>query len=319
MKELTNSVRITGQLVKNTIMEGKDKKGNDAIKGDLIIRTADDSEHEVRFFTHTYKKDENRNFTQEKSYFYPIYKEAMETLKDIEHCATGENPDIISITASFTDNDFKGSDGTVISNNKIFGRFINKIEPKDYESTVLESRFEVEGIIDKIEDEISKGIPTGNLIIKINAIGQTYGTSNGNDVYSADHLIPIEMVVDKSMAEAFRSAGYYEGAFAKFAGTIINTVEVVKQVEKAAFGADIEKEIRTYIRKNEIKSGTAPMSIYEVDLTDDIVNALKAKRKAKLEEVKNGTNDSNSNNATTTVAPQMNYNPFASTNPFMQG
>ena len=56
----------------------------------------------------------------------------------------------------FTDNDFKGNDGNVVSTNTISARFINKVEPKDYDSTVLEAKFEVEGIIEKIEDEVAK-------------------------------------------------------------------------------------------------------------------------------------------------------------------
>lgn len=317
MKELTNRVTVTGKLVKNNIEEFKTKKGEDAIGGSLVLRTADNSEHEIRFYANKYKKDENKNFTTEESYFYQKYMEAKDNLKDIEHCSEGENPDIISITdGMFTDNDFKGNDGNVVSTNTISARFINKVEPKDYDSTVLEAKFEVEGIIEKIEDEIVKSVPTGNLVVVMNAIGQTANGFGKDAIYTADKLIPVKMIVDKSMATAFRQAGYYEGAYTKLVGTVINSVEIVKQVEKAAFGTDIEKEVRSYIRKNEVKSGTAVSTIFEHELTQEVVDALKAKRKAKLAEVKSGNANGGGEDLpfkpdTSTPAPQTTYNPFA--------
>lgn len=316
MKELINRVTITGKLIKNNIEEFQTKKGEDAIGGSLILRTSDNSEHEVRFFAYRFKKDENKNFTTEESYFYQKYMDAKKNLKDIEHCSENENPDIIAITdGMFTDNDFKGNDGNVVSNNNISARFINKVESKDYDSTVLEAKFEVEGIIEKIEDEIIKNVPTGNLVIIMNAIGQI-ADGFGKDVdYTADKIIPIKMIVDKSMAAAFRQAGYYEGAYTKLVGTIINSVEIIKQIEKATFGTDIEKEIKSYIRKNEIKSGIVASTIFEHELTQEIVNALKAKRKAKLAEVKNGNANSSEDLPfkpdRSTPAPQTSYNPFA--------
>lgn len=317
MKELTNRVTITGKLVKNNIEEFQTKKGEDAIGGSLVLRTADNSEHEIRFFAFKFKKDENKNFTTEESYFYQKYMDAKDNLKDIEHCSEGENPDIISITdGMFTDNDFKGNDGNVVSTNTIFARFINKVEQKDYDSTVLEAKFEVEGIIAKIEDEFAKNVPTGNLVVVLNAIGQTADGFGKDAVCTADKLIPVKMIVDKSMATAFRQAGYYEGGFTKLVGTVINSVEIVKQVEKAAFGTDIEKEVRIYVRKNEIKSGTAVSTIFEHELTQEIVDALKAKRKAKLAEVKSGKSSfaetaEGFEKNTSTPAPQITYNPFA--------
>ena len=46
MKELKNLVTVTGKLVKNNIDEFTTKKGEEAIGGSLVLRTADDSEHE---------------------------------------------------------------------------------------------------------------------------------------------------------------------------------------------------------------------------------------------------------------------------------
>jgi len=319
MKELKNLVTVTGKLVKNNIEEFTTAKGEDAIGGNLVLRTSDNSEHEINFFSFKYKRDKDKNFTTEEAYFYKHYMTAKDTLKDIEHCSEGEKPDIISITDGFFKaNDFKGNDGKVVSSNKISARFINKVEPKDYDSTVLEAKFEVEGIIATIKDEIVKDISTGNLVVSIMAILQFADTYGKDAKYTADSLIPIKMVVDKSMAIPFRSAGYYEGCFTKLAGRVINSVEIVKQVEKVAFGEDIETEIKSYIRKNEIKSGTTPSTIFEHELTEEIIEALKAKRKATLAEIASGQIKQSENLPfkpdTSTPAPATTYNPFAANN-----
>lgn len=93
MKELKNLVTVTGKLVKNNIEEFKTKKGVDAIGGSLVLRTADNSEHEINFYANKYKKNENKEFTTEESYFYKQYMDAKNNLKDIEHCSEGESPD----------------------------------------------------------------------------------------------------------------------------------------------------------------------------------------------------------------------------------
>lgn len=315
MKELKNLVTVTGKLVKNNIEEFTTKKGEEAIGGSLVLRTADNSEHEINFFAYKYKRDDNKNFTSEESYFYKQYKDAM-NLKDIEHCEAGEMPDIISITdGMFSANDFKGGDGNVVSTNRISARFINRVEPKDYESTILEAKFEVEGIIEEIADEVVKDVPTGNLIVKMDAIAQRADGFGKDAKYEADSLIPIRMTVDKSMADAFRNAGYYAGCFTKLTGVVINSVEIQDVVEKAAFGPDIVKKVKRTMKKNDIKSGVAPTTVYEHELTQDIVDALKSKRKAKLAEVKAGESSSQTADGfqknTSTPAPKTTYNPFA--------
>ncbi len=316
MKELKNVVSVTGELVKKDLSEFTTKKdGTEAIGGSLVLRTADGSEHEINFYANKYKKDENKNFTSEESYFYKKYKDAMETLKDMEHCAEGEHADVISITdGAFTANDFKGNDNKVVSTNKISAKFINKIEPKDYDSTVLEAKFEVEGVVESIKDEIVKDVPSGNLVVNMLAIRQKADGFGKDAKYEVDSLIPIRMLVNKDMATAFRTAGYYDGCFTKFVGSLINSVEKTKVVEKAAFGSDIEKEVKSYIRRNEIKSGTVPSTIFEHELTQEVFDALRANRKAKLAEVASGkavTDDAPFTPDKSTPAPQTTYNPFA--------
>ena len=159
-----------------------------------------------------------------------------------------------------------------------------------------------------------KDVPTGNLVVTMNAIGQMADGFGKDAKYEADHLIPIRMTVDKSMATDFRDAGYYDGCFTKFTGVVINTVEITEEVEKAAFGTDIVKKVKRNIRRNEIKSGVAVSTIYEHDLTEDVVDTLKSKRKAKLKEIEMGesahTETAEGFEKNPTPAPATTYNPF---------
>ena len=85
--------------------------------------------------------------------------------------------------------------------------------------------------------------------------------------------------------------------------------------EKAAFGTDIVKKVKKTVKKNLIKSGTAVSTVFEHELTQDIIDILKSKRKAKLAEIKAGKSSSQTAEGfqknTSTPAPQTTYNPFA--------
>lgn len=315
MKELINKVSITGTLVKNTLEEFVTKKGADAIGGSLVLRTADNSEHEIKFYANKYKKDENKKFTNEEGYFYKAYVDAQNNLRDLEHCKEGEVADVISINdGAITINDYKGKDGEVKSYNEISAKFINKVENKDLETTPKIAKFEVEGIVESITDELVKSVPTGNLVVKLNAIRQKADGFGKDAKYEADALIPIRLIVDKSMAAMFRQAGYYDGCYTKFVGVLINTSEIQEVVEKQAFGADNVSTVKTTVKKYEIKSGSAPSTFFEHELTQDIVDALVSKRKTALAEVKAGVTASDDDKPPfepQTTPPQTTYNPFA--------
>ena len=327
MREFKNNVTITGVLVKNGIEEFTTKKGVEAIGGTLVIRTQDGSEHEVNVYANKYKKDSNGNETGETSYFYNKYVEAKENLVALETAGDMQFPSVLRIAdGEFTVNDFKGQDGNIITNNKINCKFINVVEPKDLETTVQEAKFEVEGIIESITDEIVKGAPTGDLIVKFNAIQTARIDSNGNYTYdkekgkvTATGIVPIKLKVDKSMVSAFRTANYYDGCFTKFIGKLINTTEIVEIVEPQAFGEDVHRQVKTYVKKYEIKSGGTATTIESVELTHDIVTMLINKRKEELNAKLNATTSSQpqegsfGGNSQTTPPPAQN-NPFA--NPF---
>lgn len=314
MKEFIHVIRITGDLVKNELSEFKNKKGIDAIGGVLTLRTEDGSEHEVNFYSDKYKTDESGNVTSEEKYFYKEYKKYMDMLRDLTNCKEGERPDVISITdGTFRFNPFKSKKtNKVFESNKINARFINVEDPKDYDSVEKMATFEIEGMVDSIQEEMKNDVLTGNLIVNINVISQIQRDYKKEDSYEVSSIFPVKTIVDKSIAGAFREAGYYEGCFSKFVGTIVNMAETDTIVEKQNFGQDIVKKVTRNIRKNELKSASEVLTIYDKELTDDIIDALKEKKKQVLEEVKLDKSKTAEGFTAdkSTPAPSTNYNPF---------
>lgn len=323
MREFKNVVTITGVLVKNGIEEFTTKKGVEAIGGELVIRTKDGSEHEVNVYANKYKKDSDGNETGELSYFFNKYYEAKENLVSLE-TAPEEECSIVRISdGEFTTNDFVGKDGNMVSTNKISCKFINVVEKKDIETTLQEAKFEIEGVIESIADEVIKNVPTGELLVKLNHVTTTLRDSNGNTTFdkvkgkiSPYSIVPITLKVNKEMASAFKGAGYYPNAFVKFAGSVINSTEIKEIVEAQSFGEDIHKEVKNYVRKYEIKSGNNAVMPSTLELTDEVITMLVNKRKEDLKAKISGASTSSDGQFGNTQAaiPPAPANPFA--NPF---
>jgi hypothetical protein len=307
LKETTNNVFIAGQLVKKNLeikdIDVKDKTGNvtgkeKAITGDLIIRTADGSEHEVSYFAKQMKKDGSG----ENSIFKGL-QTVMNEYKSLEQFPN--EADIIKIgSGQFNVQDYKGQDGEVKTYNGVRANFANRLTPNEIETTPLESKFEVEGIITKTAEEIYKNEPTGNVKVSVNILGYE-GT-----------IIPVVLTVPQAIAEPFMGAGFFEGGFAKFAGKLINTKETVEVVEKMAFGADNVKVVTTTVNRKEITGGNPMGMPIEHEIDEQEYEQAKSKRKLKLDKIKNEVKGGNSTSQTPPVS-----NPFATSgantsNPF---
>ena len=318
MREFINKVTITGVLVKNGL-EFKTKDNNEYIGGDLVIRTSDGSEHEVGLFSYKYKKDATGNFTDEVSKLYTAYETILNDYKSIEKFP--DEPDVITIKkGTFSVNDYKNTqDNKVVTYNQLSTRFVERVEKKDIDTTVQEGKFEVEGVIDSIKDEIVKDVPTGSLIVTLNVITQNSEGKGKEKKYTINDMFPLKLTVTDKLAPMFQTAGYYEGAFVKFVGKLINTVEMITTTEKQAFGEDLIKTFAKTTKRFEIVSGNSPVTVYDVELTDDIINQLISKRKEKINKALAGrTTNTSITSAPFDTTPASNTsttaNPFK--NPF---
>lgn len=309
MEQTLNNLFISGVLVKKDFdtrtVDVKDEKGNvtgtdQAISGKLVLRTNDGSEHEVNYYSRRTKKDgsPNKNFDSLNT-----VKNEYKSLEQFPN-----EPDTVKIgLGQFSVNDYKGQDGEVKTYNQFRATFANRLSGKDLETTPLEATFEIEGVIDSIKEEVYRNDPTGNYRITVNLIGYK------------DEIVPVTVVVLKEMAEAFISAGFYEGGYAKFTGKLVNTKETVEIVEKMAFGQDNIKVVDKTVSRYEVTGGNPLGSPMEHNIDESAYEQAKSKRKLKLNEIKNAESkpkqqSSNSNpfGGGTTSAPT--NNPFA--NPF---
>jgi hypothetical protein len=311
MKETTNNAFITGVLVKKEFevkkVNVKDDSGNvigqdDAISGSLVLRTTDGSEHEVNYYSRKTKKDGGQNgiFTSLQT-VNNDYKSLEQFPDEADHVKIG--------AGQFSVNDYKGKDGEVKTYIQTKANFANRLSQKEIETTPSEAKFEIEGIVSSIKEEIYKNEPTGNYRIIVDVLGY-----NGS-------IIPVTVVVMKEMAEAFISAGFFEGGYAKFAGKLVNTKETVEIVEKMAFGEDNVRVVDKTVSRFEITGGNPLGTPVEHEIRDEEYDQAKSKRKLKLEEIKNKENkpsqSANVNNPfgnQTSNQSSSNGNPFA--NPF---
>lgn len=326
MEKFKHSINITGDLVCKKFEEFKtkatpDKPSKDALSISLTVRTMN-GDFEVNYYTDKYKKG-----TTELSYFYDEYKKIEPQLKDMTEVNkdAGERPSIVKLTdVYFQDNPFKKDGRLIAINTKLAGKFINVVNPKDYDSTITEAKFEVEGVIDTMEPELDKdNVPTGNLVIVLNSINQS-NTKNADGTYNRDvfepfSITPIKMIVDKAMVDPFKKAGYFGGGdcYTKFVGKLINSVETIRTVESQAFGEDVVHEYDKITKRNQITSGSAVTNLYAKGVSPDIYAQLKNKRALKLKEISEGaTSSDGSFGGGTQAQPAPQANPYAGYNPF---
>lgn len=316
-REMKNEVTVTGVVVKCDIKEFETKAGKDAIGGTIVLRSEDGSENEFRVFSNKWKNDSDGNETNETRYFFNQYEEFASKVVSLEDDA--ENASVVTITKGTIDsNDFKGNDGNIVSSNKLSAKFLTILSDKDIALTQQTAKFEVEGIIEKIEDESGKDqLPTGKGKIKLNYISSTIDFKDKNKKPESREMYPITLTIPSDLYDAFKGAGYYEGCLAKFIGNLKNTTKVETVTEKQSFGEDVVKQITTHIKEYEVRSGNTASTYDVIELTQDEINMLMSKRKQHLEEIKTGNvQDGSFGEATKQPQQKPISNPFAGANPF---
>lgn len=303
MEQTLNSISVVGKLV-SIGLEKKNKVDNgvtkESITGDLIVRTEDGSESEIRYFANKLTKDGKENK------LYKGLETVMNEYKSLEKFPN--EADVIEVTgAEFTINDYKGQDGEVKSYNQIKSNFAKRLTAQEIEIKKQVSKFDIEGILVKMTEETYKDMPTGNLKLVVDVLGYE-GT-----------IIPVTVIVPKPIVEGFQSGGYYEGCVVNLWGKIVNTKESKEIIEEASFGASQVKTVTSTTKRFEVTGGKPPKTIYDLKIDETEYNQAKGKRKLKLDEVKNKVAATPTTNASTpvtnpfggTTTPSAGFNPFA--------
>ena len=232
--------------------------------------------------------------------------------KSIEKVGEAE-ADVIRVSgATIAHTDYKSKkDGLVKTINNIKGQFFNRLEAKDLENTPQEAKFEVTGMITKIEDKLSKGVPTGDKLISLDVV-QAFEKEGQATKYT---LTPVKLTVDKSMANAFIGAGFMVGQPANLSGKIVNIETKTEQVVKRDFGEDEVRVFTNYEKKNLVTGGNIIKTQEDICFTTEVYNQLVAERNLKLSALANGGGQVQGGQAGGNPFAQGGSNPFNS-NPF---
>lgn len=303
IKESVNKVSIVGTLVKNALEIKNLGAENEAIAGKLILRTADTSEHEVNYYANKYKKEDGKFTTQENKVFAGL-ETVMNDYIGLDDVENESEADVIKIGfGAFQGNDFKDNkDNKIISTSKIKATFANRLTDKEKEITPLEAKFEVSGVITKIEDEIYKENVTGHKIVHLNVIGY-----NGT-------LIPVKAKITSEKVEGFSKVGFYEGGTGKLTGNLICTLTKDTVTEKQDFGDDIIREVTFTVKYNNVTGGTMLGDLTSLKLTEELYATCLSKRRLYLDELLNKTKgetpDVVDEPFSTATKPPVSTNPF---------
>ena len=303
VKETTNKIFITGALVKNGLEVINEGEENEAIRGSLTLRTADGSEHDVQYYANRYKKS-NGSFTNELNPQFDTLLAAKEDFIDMSN-EYGEPATVIKIGGgSFRANDYMSKNtGALVSTFRINASFTNKLEGKDLELNPQNARFEVSGIITKIEPEMKNGNPTGNQLLSLDTIG--YGGA----------ITPLTLTIPSDLVQPFSGAGFIVNMGAKFNGNLVNSQKKEEIVEQQSFGDPVVKTVTTYNRMLEIRGGS-PLTLDGLGITNEQYEMCKNKRQAHLNEIRTKAQGGQQNGATQNAfgqPPVQNVN-----NPFGQ-
>lgn len=292
---LKPTLNFSGKLIKNNLEKTTDKNGYEVIRGNVVLRTTDGSEHRVNVYENKFKtKWENgkMSYTNEEN---PKYK-GLETVSAYQDISQNPESNVILSYRQGTikENRYLNKDGELYVgldfNTSIFSSDTSKINPDN-----LEFAFDIPCIVKNVE--INEYNPDEKIISVL-----ALSTSGTKGDYSLYDCFPVDLVVPKELVTDFDGVGYYEGCFANFFGTIKN--QVIETVIPSAFGKN--KTETKYIKGNYLVGGYPPRSIDELEITQDMLDMVQEKRRVKLESIKQ---NGGSNTSTANVS-----NPFGGNN-----
>lgn len=279
MQQMKAICSFSGQLKENNTKKGIDSKNMGYINGNIVIEDAQGGSHRVDVFEYIKKnswdsKTSSMTFTEEDN---PYYK-GLETLATYGDAKSNPNNPIYVSSSSFKDyssanisaNDYY-RDGRMFSGIKISNKVFKTVEPSKVDGLF---HFNVSGIIEDKKLNEDSSIAIKFLVLT------TKGGYNNSEV-TLNNCFPMDLIVEKGLAEQFESAGYDVGMFVNFSGVIVNNT--ITTQENSYFG---EAEVITKrVVQNQIKIGGRPMSIYDIGLTDNDIEMVKNKRELYLKKI----------------------------------
>ncbi len=286
LREADNKVFIEG-VVSEINFEVKEVQGKEAITGEIVVQTGENSVHTVDVFSYRLKKDGTEN---------SVFKGLSTIMNEYKSIAKygKEEADKVRISgAKLVVNDYYNPAGELKSIVKMNTNFVNRL--KAGEDFNPKAEFEVELFIHKINDEIDKknGDLTGRKII-----------SGLIPIYDGK-VVPMEFIVaDKELVTAVDSM-YDIGQTIKVYGDLINTVVTTTKTTAVAIGKPKETTSTLTTREMIFTGGSEPYAEDSATVfnLETIKNAM-AVRAEYLEELKSKKSNSNIGGKTASSTPK---------------
>lgn len=268
LREADNKVFVEG-TVSEINLEVKDIQGKEAITGNLVIETGENSICTVDVFANKFKKDS----TDENSIFKGL-STVMNEYKSIAKVGKEEADKVKISGAKITVNDYYNGADVLKSDIKVQTNFVNRL--KAGEEFDPKAEFEIEVFIHKINDEVdSNGDVTGNKII-----------SGLVPVYDGK-IVPMEFIVKDSEIIQGIDSLYEPGQTVKLYGNVNVFVTTTKTIVPVAIGKPKEV-IKTLTNRELIVTGGSEPYLEDnpnVFAVETVKNAMAA-REEMLAELK---------------------------------
>ena len=276
-----NTVQVVGVLAKNNLKQGTVKqgknKGKKYINGSIEVKVSDHESHTLNFFEmETFNSGAKNN----------AYNNLLVTLQghniSIADIASGDAPEgakptVVRVSGGqLESNDYYSTKiNQLKSEPQVTGRYISQVKPKmDGTMEKFGSRFQVEGVIDKIQ-ELEE--TDGSMYVRLLVLNFDF---RGN-------VVPLELTVRGTGAEFVAGNATKGDAFA-FHGELRNVFERKEEVVEmdGGFGEPTVKVSQIFIREWLVKGGKPLTSGHNYDNTE-LIEKAKAEREkylASLEE-----------------------------------
>lgn len=232
IKQSLNKINVQGILMENNLERLENPKLGKFITGTLVVRVGE-CDIPVNFFSKELKKDGGLN---------KIYISLAKLMSFPSVASDGEGVKVNMTGGEIAGKDFYTDELELISYSELKCNFCKK-STKNY---VEEAKFEFEGIVRKLYDEIKNDQETGRLVVEI--VGVNY----------AETAIPVKFFVEKEKAIAYIKTYYASGKTVKVSGDIRYTSEEIERIEESAFGEDIVKKYDRIVKDLVITAGTQP-------------------------------------------------------------
>lgn len=235
-----NKVHMEGYVKKMELESKVSQEGKTSIRGSVTIMTAPGEDHVVNVFVPQLTKDNkiNKAYTGMQTVMSEFVSMAslMQGGKDQQQ-AMAECTKVRVTSGQLSKNEYAGQNDQLVSRSSITSNFFSSI--KEGDEFTPGTRFEIEGYIAKIQDEMKDSEDTGRKLVHL--IVPIFGGK----------VLPMDFVVEKDLAGDFEN-GYEEGQTAHFNGEIID-VAIVSSSNRGGFGRANEE--RTFVHEWRIMGG----------------------------------------------------------------